>query len=121
MLAFNALTASLQLLINPPSWPELRLHDQELLVHMNQIPAEERFKQLQYVLWVRDANLPSNLRLRPPPFAWSPDLIAFVILAFVFVAGSVIAHYIFTQQYGHGVGPRPHDIKQFYKFAYKRL
>jgi hypothetical protein len=59
--------------------------------------------------------------MHPPPFAWSPDLIAFVVLAFIFVAGSVVAHYIFTQQHQPGIGPRPHNAKQFYAYAYKRL
>jgi hypothetical protein len=122
MLAFNALTISLRLLINPPSWPELRLHDQVLIVQMDQIPAEDRFKQFRYIQWVEDSNLPDNLRLRPPPFAWSPDLIALVILFFIFVLGTVIFLYLFPDDsYESRIGPRHHNVKQFYKYAYKRL
>lgn len=44
MLALNALTVSLRLFVDTPRWPELRLHDQELLVQMHQIPAEDKFK-----------------------------------------------------------------------------
>ncbi|KAI6234814.1 UPF0764 protein C16orf89-like protein [Aphelenchoides fujianensis] len=120
-LAAQSLVVALRLLLDPPEWPELRLHDQELLVQMHQIAAEDRFQSFRYVEWVRDAHLPSDLRMRPPPHAWSPDLIAFVCLAFIFVAGSVVAHMIFSKQYRPGVGPRPHNAKQFYMYAYKKL
>ncbi|KAI6210039.1 Mediator complex subunit rgr-1 [Aphelenchoides besseyi] len=116
-LVLNALVVALRLFVDPPQWPELRLHDQELLVQMHQIAAEDQFATFRYVDWVKDAQLPSDLRLRPPPHAWSPDLIAFVILAFIFVAGSVVAHYVFTQQQRPGIGPRPHNAKQFYMYG----
>lgn len=62
MLALNALAVSLRLFVDPPEWPESRLHDQDLIVHMHQIPSEDKFKQFRYIQWVKDASLPTGKR-----------------------------------------------------------
>ncbi|CAD5230697.1 unnamed protein product [Bursaphelenchus okinawaensis] len=122
--AVNALAMVLKTLFDPPPWPDQRINlDNMLQQHLHQIPSEDRFHTFKYVNWVRDANLPDQYRLpRPPPNAWSPDLIAFVCLGFALLAISVCAHHIFSaRNHPAGIGPPPKNLKQYYAYAYKKL
>ncbi|KAH7714867.1 hypothetical protein AAVH_17759 [Aphelenchoides avenae] len=114
-VAAGALLTFLRLLLDPAPWPEFHFADQ--LVQIDAVVAEDRFVQFRYIDWVRDALLPSDVRLpRPPPVAWSPDLIAFVVLLFIFVAGVVVAHHLFSSSATNTIGR-----KRVYHYAYKKL
>lgn len=113
VVAMASLLIFLNFLMNPSPWPEYHLSDK--LMTVDQIVAEDRFRNFRYIDWVKDAHFPSNIRLpKPPPMAWSPDLIAFMALLFIVVAGSVLAHHLFSSN-------RYCRTKRMYHFAYKKL
>lgn len=106
-------------LLNPSPWPEFQFADH--LVQIDKIISEDRFCHFNYLQWVRDSSIllkhESHLP-KPPPMTWSPDLIAFVILLLVFVAGSIVAHYI----WGNTVGDNfKIGGKRMYPYAFKKL
>uniref|UniRef100_A0A915EL16 Uncharacterized protein n=1 Tax=Ditylenchus dipsaci TaxID=166011 RepID=A0A915EL16_9BILA len=109
----------LRFLLDPGPWPELRFVDQ--LVQIDQIVAEDHFEHFKYIDWVRDSNFPHEIRgmPRPPPMAWSPDLVAFMVLLFFCIIGSVIGHHLFTNNKNYGrMGGK---VKQMYPYAFKKL
>lgn len=113
VVAMASLLVFLHFLINPSPWPEFHLSDK--LMTVDQIVSEDRFRNFRYIEWVKDAHFPPNIRLpKPPPMAWSPDLIAFMALLFIVVVGGVLAHHIFSSN-------RYWRAKQMYHFSYKKL
>ncbi|KHN77792.1 UPF0764 protein C16orf89 -like protein [Toxocara canis] len=96
-VASGALVVFLRFLLDPGPWPEFFLADQPVTVQ--NIPAEDQFRQYRYARWVRDS-FPAQIPLsRPPQLGWSPDLLA--CLLGVEMLGSMatpISSQIFTQQ-----------------------
>lgn len=103
-------------LLDPGPWVELRFSDQ---VHIDQIASEDRFAHFKYIDWVKDSKIPNEVyrqMAKPPPVAWSPDLVAFVFLLLICVIGTVIGHYVFTNSNSH-----IRHVKQLYPYSFKKL
>lgn len=111
----------MRFLLDPGPWPDLHFADH--LVQIDRIISEDRFQRFKYVQWVRDSSLhlmhaSQKILPKPPPIAWSPDLIAFVILLLIFSVGSIVAHYI----WGNNVGDNfKIGGKRVYPYAFKKL
>ncbi|VDM38684.1 unnamed protein product [Toxocara canis] len=108
LLDKESLVVFLRFLLDPGPWPEFFLADQPVTVQ--NIPAEDQFRQYRYARWVRDS-FPAQIPLsRPPQLGWSPDLLACLVLIGFICVASLIARFCGKRR-----------VKQMYRFAYKNL
>ncbi|KAI1722929.1 hypothetical protein Ddc_07113 [Ditylenchus destructor] len=114
-IAALTLVTFLRYLLDPGPWAEYRFADH--LVQIDQIVAEDHFRHFKYIEWVRDFPHEIHRMARPPPVAYSPDLIAFMALLFFFIIGSIVAHQLCTGDHNAKIG----KTKLLYPYAFKKL
>ncbi|KAI1723363.1 hypothetical protein DdX_03518 [Ditylenchus destructor] len=114
-IAALTLVTFLRYLLDPGPWAEFRFADH--LVQIDQIVAEDHFRHFKYIEWVRDCPHEIHRMPRPPPVAYSPDLIAFMALLFFFIIGSIVAHQLCTGDHNAKIG----KTKLLYPYAFKKL